>query len=400
MTRSFAFMVGIGALGLAALQPAMADPPSPTATGAWGGVRTNLADQGIALGGSWIMEGFDDLAGGAERGSLGAATLDANVTFDLQKLARLDGAEIYLDLEDHAGRDPDDLVGDLSGTDKHNWTPYLQIFEAWYQQKLFDGTLRIKLGKIDANTEFSVIDNGLDFLAPPTQVTPTLLGFTTTPDPMPTIDVFWTPTPLVYAALSLADANRADRLLDFSGHPSFNEPTQDGKLLIAESGLTWKHLAAWPADGNLRLGLWDHTGRFARLAGGTQRDTTGVYAILDQTLWRPGADPAEPRGLRAFGEYAHTDGSVSPLTTQFGAGLDFTGPLAARAQDAIGVTVQNERLSSDGGFTYHDETLMEAFYKAQITAWAFVQPDMQYIVHPGGRYGNAVLGILSMQITL
>ncbi len=41
--------------------------------------------------------------------------------------------------------------------DKLNFSPYLQVFELWYQQKLFDGRLRIKLGKVDANTEFSVI---------------------------------------------------------------------------------------------------------------------------------------------------------------------------------------------------------------------------------------------------
>ncbi len=374
--------------------------PSPTATGDWGGARTNLANAGIALGGSWIMEGFDDLAGGAQRGSVGASTLDANVTVDLQKLTALDGAEIYLDLEDHAGRNPDDLVGDLEGTDKHNWTPYLQLFEAWYQQKLFGNTLRIKIGKIDANTEFSVINNGLDFLAPTTQVTPTLLGFTTTPDPMPAIDVFWTPTPLFYAAASLADANRADHFLDFSGHPSANEPTEDGKLLIGETGLTWKHLAAWQTDGNLRLGLWDHTGRFTRLDGGTQRDAAGGYAILDQTLWHPGASADEPRGLRGFLEYAHTDGRISPITTQLGAGLDWTGPFAIRAQDAIGVTAQNERLSTGAEWRYRTEMLMEGFYKAQLTPWAFVQPDLQYIRHPGGRYRDAVQGILSMQITL
>ncbi len=41
--------------------------------------------------------------------------------------------------------------------DKLSFSPYLQFFELWYQQKLFDGRLRIKLGKVDANTEFNVI---------------------------------------------------------------------------------------------------------------------------------------------------------------------------------------------------------------------------------------------------
>ncbi len=32
----------------------------------------------------------------------------------------------------------------------------------------------------------------------------------------------------------------------------------------------------------------------------------------------------------------------------------------------------------------HSETAVEFFYKAQLTGWLAVQPDLQYITNPGG----------------
>ena len=76
-------------------------------------------------------------------------------------------------------------MGDLQVFDKQNSAPFLQVYELWYQQKLFEGKLRLKLGKVDANSEFSVIDNGLPFINSSTQVSPTISGFPTFPAPMP-----------------------------------------------------------------------------------------------------------------------------------------------------------------------------------------------------------------------
>jgi len=56
------------------------------------------------------------------------------------------------------------LVGNVQKFTKLNYPPYLQIAEFWYRQTLFHGKLRLKLGKVDANSEFSVVDNYLAFL--------------------------------------------------------------------------------------------------------------------------------------------------------------------------------------------------------------------------------------------
>ena len=191
-----------------------------TLTGDWGGLRKELEDKGISFGTMWTIQGFRNFEGGLHVGDTAASTLDVNLSLDAEKLFGLAGGKFYADFQNHAGPDPSSyLVGDLEKFTKLNYSPFTQIAEIWWEQKLFGDKLRLKIGKVDANSEFSVIDNGLPFLSSSTQVTPTLLPFPTFPDPLPSVNVFYTPTELFYASFGAYYANRHDRFLDFNGNP-------------------------------------------------------------------------------------------------------------------------------------------------------------------------------------
>jgi hypothetical protein len=64
-----------------------------------------------------------------------------------------------------------------------------------------------------------VIDNGLQFLNGSTQVSPTVFVFPTTPDSMPSLNLFLTPSASCYASFGAYLANRSDTFGNFSGHP-------------------------------------------------------------------------------------------------------------------------------------------------------------------------------------
>jgi porin len=380
-------------------------------TGDWGDYRKRMEKAGVTVGATWIGQGFRNFEGGIHTGDTAASTFDLNVTFDLEKLVGLAGGKFYVDLEDHAGPDPSqNLAGDLQRFTKLNYTPFLQVAEIWYEQKLFGDKLRLKIGKIDANSEFSVIDNGLPFLNSSTQVTPTLIPFPTFPDPMPGVNVFFTPNDLFYASFGAFYANRHDRFLDFSGTPYDAQLTQGGMLFIWETGMKWKHLADWQADGNIRLGFWEHNGTFPRVDGGDKQGTHGFYAIADQTLWKPeskdekdaknskDSKEEDPRGVRMFLEYAQTPGDVSVIDHHIGGGLSWTGPMPARPKDILGISFQYVHLSESAELPKSSERALEAFYKYQFTPWAAIQPDLQYIFNPGGQYPSALIGILQFEI--
>lgn len=388
---------------------AAASPPASSApdnsgfddklTGGWGGARQRLEQKGVSLNAQWVLEGFNNFQGGANTGDVGASTFDLNLTLDTEKAFHWKGGEFYADLEDHAGRNPStDLTGDLQVFDKLNFRPYLQLYELWYQQKLLDGWLRLKLGKMDANYEFSVIDNGLPFLNASTQVTPTLLAFPTTPDPMPGVNVFFTPGKFWYASFGAYYANQSDTFGDITGHPQSIQPTEYGALLVGETGLRWDHAPLLSKDGNLKFGAWGHTGTFTRFDGSQQNGADGYYAILDQTLWQPNGEPDQGRGVRSFVEAGQTQASVSPIDWNVAGGVTWTGPLAARPDDILGFSANYAHVSPQAALPHSYELALEWLYQLPLWKWATLQPDVQFIIHPGGQYPDAVVGTLDLTI--
>lgn len=383
-------------------QPALASPstrpaaPPPFAdklTGDWGGLRQKIEDAGLSLDFDAVLEGFKNFHGGLSTSkAVGAPTLDLGLTLDTHKAFNWPGGTFHVDLEYHGGQNPTQvLVGDLQIFDKLNGPRYFQFFELWYQQMLLDDKIRLKIGKIDANTEFSVIDSGLDFLNSSSQVSPTDFLMPTTPDPMPRLILSITPIRSWYAGIGAFYSNRSDRFGDLVGHPENQQLSNFGSYLIQETGLKWDHAPLLQRRGNLKLGAWEHTGTFTRFDGSQQQGTGGYYAILDQTLWQPPGAARDGPGLRSFLEWGQTQRTINPIDRHVGGGITWTGLLPHRPNDVLGFTPQYAHISELAGLPYSYEMAFETFYRIKVTPWATFQPDLQYIAHPGGQYRDAVV---------
>lgn len=367
-------------------------------TGGWGGLRQRLADKGISINAQLLVEGFNNFQGGIQTGPRWASTFDLNAALDTDKAFNWKGGQFYVDLENHAGRNPTtDLIGDLQAFDKQNSRPYTQIYELWYQQA-FNDWIRVKFGKWDANDDFSVIDNGLVFINSSDHVTPTLLSFPTTPDPMPGAALYLAPGKVWSASFGAFYANRSETFGDLVGHPQLTQPTEYGALFIGETGLHWEHAPVLGKDGNLKFGAWGHTGTFTRLDGTEETGADGVYTILNQTLWQPSGESAQGRGIRSFVAPGWTQSSVSAIDHNVAGGVTWTGALAARKEDVAGFSANYAHISSEADLPHTYELELEWLYQAQLTKWMMLMPDVQYIVHPGGKYADAVVGTLDLTI--
>jgi porin len=372
------------------------------ATGDWWGLRQRLERAGIKIDASLVLEGFKNFHGGLNTNRVvGASTFDLSLTLDTQKLAGWEGGKFYVDLEDHAGQNPSmDLVGDLQIFDKLNSKPYLQIFELWYQQKLFDSKLRIKIGKVDANTEFSVVESGLEFLNSSSQVSPTIFLLPTTPAPMPSVNMFFNPNEFWYAGFGAYYSNRSEGFGNLVGSPQDIQPSDHGAFLIGETGLRWQQAPVFAGGGNFKLGAWGHTGIFTRFDGSRQRGTFGYYIILNQPLWRFAGEPEGGRGVRIFLEYGRTQGTINAIDWHTGGGAVWRGLLSSRSHDIAGLGAQYAHISPQARLPQPFELAIEGFYRLKITGWAAFMPDLQYITHPGGRYPNALVGTLHLILDL
>jgi porin len=98
---------------------------------------------------------------------------------------------------------------------------------------------------------------------------------------------------------------------------------------------------------------------------------------------------------------------VNQIGGYAGGGLTFTAPFPSRAQDALGLAVaasrngsHYERAQMAAGAPAAGETTMELTYLAQLGSWLSVQPDLQYVIHPGGTRSTRNAVVLGLRFAL
>ena len=350
----------------------------------WGGLRPKLEDHGLTIGGSIAGYFGKNLLGGASTGKNGGAyLLNVNATLDSKKLVGFDGGTFFLNFRNQNGLGHS-LDGSLEATSHLYMPARTEISEAWYEQKLVDDKLRIRLGKIDANTEFANCANGGEFLNSYAGASPTILGFPTDPDPSFGIDAFVYPTQNLYAGVGAYDGSLLEGKSTGLLGPAVLSHLHS-EFLIAEAGVIWT--AQGGRDGRVGIGIWHHTADIPRFDGGTESGATGAYGTLDQMLWRKNPDQDDDkRGLALFALGGYANPQISAATFQVGGGVKWTGAFAPRADDIVGLGADYIRLgnATGSGFNRPGEITVETFYKARLNPWLSIQPDLQYIKNPGG----------------
>jgi len=98
---------------------------------------------------------------------------------------------------------------------------------------------------------------------------------------------------------------------------------------------------------------------------------------------------------------------VNQIGGYVGGGLTFTGPLPSRAQDMVGLAVaaarngsHYERAQTAAGIPTAGETTVELTYLAAIGSWLTLQPDLQYVIHPGGTRATRNAVVPGLRIAL
>jgi porin len=136
-------------------------------------------------------------------------------------------------------------------------------------------------------------------------------------------------------------------------------------------------------------GYWRYTAPFEnRLASALstdqvlQRGNDGLYLRGEHWFFKD----ADDRGLRGFARFGIADGKFNDFSRFFGAGLVYTGLLKSRAEDQLGFAIAAVDASKDARTLFDlesREVAVELTYRAPITKWLTVQPNVQYVINPG-----------------
>jgi porin len=391
-------------------------------TGDWGGARERLFESGVEVFGFYnsILNG--NVSGGIHpRHATYVDDAWLGFKFNLEKLMGWTGG---LFVVSGINRNGDDLttkyIGSIYSTQQSVGGQRPFLYQVYLQQKLLEGRLIAKVGRFSASDDFNgsplygySVNNGIDgdirnvlfdtrFSAYPFAVWAAALLYDPTPEFNLKLGLFQTSARMfenddngLNWGIESGDGYTA--ILQIGWAPQFfkrpvssvrgdarNNSTRDAK------GLEVPVMKGYP--GHYWIGFtyseWD---LYARFGGGFEDHSYGFYAHADQMVYQE--EPGSEQGLTAFvaaGYYPQREIAIVPF--QVNLGLNYKGLFPGRDRDHTMLHFIYGDISRDyarnvlrpGGHLAESEKVIEVAHRFQLTPWSYFQPDLQYVIDPGG----------------
>ena len=269
----------------------------------------------------------------------------------------------------------------------------------YIQQSLLDGRLDLKVGRFSTGADFFIapLDTGLVNAA----LSPIVFVIqqnvpSVTDDPNTTWAGRVTARPAAGLSLSVG-AFYSDPDFDplTTNGTDFGISASAGYFLIGDATYrlnSGKEDSGLP--GRYRAGGYYDSNQYASLTNSARRQTGnyGVYLIGEQMVYREGG-PGSDQGLSVFAGFVYAPQErINPVPWFASAAASYRGLLPGRERDTAAFALYYDGFSRNlPGQTY--EMVLEWTYSIAIARWLTVQPDLQYVINPGGRssVGSAVV---------
>lgn len=348
---------------------------------------SQAANRPIEITGEAIVDAVGNLAGGRDRAVRLLSNVSISGDVDLASLGLWKEARAHVELLDNRGGRPNDGSATLQGVDNIEVPkPGLRLFEAWVEQDL-PGGASLRAGLYDVNSEFYTNDSASLLLAPPFGVGSELAatgpnGPSIFPSTALSVRAF-VPLDRNGTFLRAAVINaRASTLGDDAG---VDISFKDGLLLIAEAGGVSQWLR-WS------LGGWAYTHNPENIyeikpdGSAMHRASYGAYAVLERDL-RPSRNSLLTMFLRLGLSDPHTTPYQGSVQAGFHMSPAWPGRKSSRVSLGIAHAFVNDHFRAVQRSENRDpanETTLELTFSDQIFDNLAIQPDLQWIQHPGG----------------
>ncbi len=378
---------------LLAAEDALPNFAEDTLTGDWGGARVGALKKGFGFEGLARIDALRN-RGGISNGSRHITHLDFKLKMDLEKAVGWSGGSAMINILSDGGWGPNARhVGSQMGvTNVEVGAPTTtRVFQAWLQQSLFDDRLAILAGLYPIDSEFFTVDSAGVFIGPQ-YGTPADLALTRGPSIFNNsafgLRAKWNITKTVYAMAAVLDGIPNDPARPKVAAIRFAKG--DGSFSIGELGwLPEADNEKFKGHAKAAIGLWGYSAKVADQLNNELRYQRGGYVLGERTLARLGG--SNERFLSAFARYTWGDGDSTAVKNSLNLGLHAKGPLASRPDDILGFAWTRAGMSRKWrdvqtvpADTKASEDALEISWRIAMTPWLAVQPNYQYIRHPGG----------------
>ncbi|HEV2055394.1 MAG TPA: carbohydrate porin [Methylomirabilota bacterium] len=371
----------------------------PQLTGNWFGARDALAGWGITPSIRYATDVQGSVLGGRRRGTAYAGELLVDVGLDLKKLAGLTGLTFHVSGDWASGTNLSNDIGNVFDVAQYFEGRGVRLYTLFFQESLFDGRLDIKVGRFGTGDDFLTTPADLSLVNG--ALNPMILAIqanvpSVTDEPHSTWGGRVSVWPTATLSLS-AGAYYSDPTFDElrTNGTEFAISDRNGYFVIGEAAYyvnDGKFAAGLP--GRYRVGGYYDSNHYTSLSNPSQGETGnyGFYFLGEQMVYREGK-AGGAQGLSLFWGLVYAPLQRINTLPWFGsAALSYRGLIPGRDKDTAAFALYYGGFSRDlPGQTY--ELVLEWTYAIALTRWLTIQPDVQYVINPGGRssVGNAVV---------
>ena len=384
------------------------------------GLRPWLVDRGLQFAITYQGDPMANLAGGIRQGASYMGRLQTTIEFDPQKTTGWGGGLFHVSgYQIHGVGLSQHFVGSLEPVSDLEAVGTTRLYELWFEQRIHPH-ISVRFGQLGADTEFFLspyygIGIGGTFGWPSITTLNLPSGGPAYPLAAPGIRIKFTPTEKLTFLAAIFDGDPAGpgpTNPQYRNQNGVNFRIQDAPLFIAEG--QWRYGSAdgplYP--GTLRLGGWTHLGKFADERYGIdglpvsspagvgialqRRANAGLYGVIDQQIFQK--PNKKDDGVFAFARAAFAPSDRNLIDFYADGGLGFQGLVPGRPDDQFAFLGALTKISSqargadfDANFynaTFNPvrtfEALAEATYSAKIASGVLLQPNIQYVIRPGG----------------
>ena len=328
---------------------------------------------------------------------------DLQTGFDLNKVIKLKGARLFFDFQLHYGQNVSrNNVGDFQLFDNVEAYNFVEIAQLWYQQVLFKDEMMITFGKIDVAPIFGYTPFAQTLVNSSYTQIPTILGYPSYPNPAVGLVLSLRYKTRHKLKTSVFDGSNALGVkTGLKGANPFFNNLKNHMLLLSEYNTFW-HVGKYHYKGGLGAGVWGLIAEVPKLSGGSIKNTMGVYFYGYQTIWREITKPCnlnKERVLGGFSQIGVSNKKVSTAKVYIGKALTIDNVVRKFNKDSLSVGMATVIFSNTSGvdFIKRYEMSLEATYQFSFSSWLQVQPDIQWIIHPGGNGNpNAIVATIRL----